>query len=187
MRSFAQSYLLQVAGPVVVRRGACCKGFGKALRYRDGTPHPKYAHLASPSMRHSLRRITSCSIYRASGRVLTSRSRKSFSSSPRNFFTSDHIKPPYGCFPAIERSPAQCPSCGTPHRPWCRFLPAEGQRQFCCSVNFDFLHRPSLPPWVQSLAEFCQSKRSNFRRGAHLVLEIALDLHQQRPGSSARL
>src|SRR5262252_2991964 len=93
--TLSQGRLLGSAGTVVISRAACRNGSAGSPDRHLKRSTREVDHLASPSRRHSLRRITSCSISLSSVKSATTlRSLPFSSSSCRSFFTSDGIKPP---------------------------------------------------------------------------------------------
>jgi hypothetical protein len=139
----SQGRLLGSAGTVVIGRAACRNGSaGLADRHPERSTH-KVNRLASPSRRHSLRRITSCSISLSTVRSATTRRSRIFSSSaaatssPRMALTRHRVAS------SDRRSLPRSPSCGTPRQPLRSALRLLERKRNLLFSEFRFLHRPA--------------------------------------------
>ena len=125
--ALSQGRLLGSAGSIMVGRARCrnssaCSTNRHAKHFTD-----KVDHLASPNRRHSLRRITSCSISLSSVRSATTLGNLAFSSSSwRSFVTSDGLSHRRAASSDKTLLP-RCPSAGTPRQWPFRSPPAEAQ------------------------------------------------------------
>src|SRR5262249_40863149 len=128
--TLSEGRLLGSARTVVICRAACRNGSaGSADRHLERSTH-EVDHLASPSRRHSLRRITSCNISLSSVRSATTlRSLPFSSSSCRKLFHLGGHQAAIELLSSDRTSLPRCPSCGTPRQPAFRSQPAGARMQ----------------------------------------------------------